>query len=194
MAKIKSDWGDVHAYRMGLTGGNTPPSQEIWLVSQISRGILGISRETSREMDPPGNSPGNGSRGISRQIWLASRKIPRGAPEISWMPRPHFPGHSTDGIPREIHRGISREIKFRESPSPGKFPGICNIRLIRGMTLPIDFRRGRLFGCLPPIGGRSHKRRIFVSPDAAPDGGHATATIRRMRHLKSQSHLVNAAD
>ena len=133
----------------------------------------------------PGNCPGN------PQNFLASPSAFRGKFH-GGFPGWHVPGVqiSRKSIPRGIPRCISRGIKFRQSPFPGKFPGGRNIRPIRGMALPIDFRRWRLFGCRrPPICGLSPKRRIFVSPGAAPDGGQATATIRRMRHLKSDSHL-----
>ena len=142
----------------------------------------------------PWGFPGNGSRRVSREIpreiWLASREIHRETPKISPRPRPHFPGNSPGDFPAGSSRGISRGIKFRESSFPGKFPGKCNIPLIRGMTIPIDIRRWRMFCFRPPICGRSPKRRIFVSSDAAPDGGKATATIRRARHLKSKKSFV----
>ena len=43
--------------RMDLTGGKgaPPPIQAIWMVSLISRGILGISREIPLELDFPEN-------------------------------------------------------------------------------------------------------------------------------------------
>ena len=88
--------GDGHTLNLAQNGPNRPappPSQEIWAVSQISRGIWG----------PP--------RGIPREICLISREIPWKSPGISDAPSA-FPG-----ISREIRRGIHR-MSF-----PGGFPG-----------------------------------------------------------------------
>ena len=79
---------------MGLAGGN-PPIQEIWMVSQISRGILGISRGIPREM--------------------AAGKL---TGKFGW-PAGKFPGKSPKfaGCPIRISREISRLAL------PGEFPG-----------------------------------------------------------------------
>ena len=95
--------------RMGLTGGNPPPTKQFGLVRQIPWGILDISREMAsgkrQPGDFPGNPPGNlvarplgeipgelsGSRGVAI-------RIPRGFPGC------HFTGTQFPRVP--ISMGI----------------------------------------------------------------------------------------